>query len=57
MAPQGFCGVAGHRWLPSDFWLGTLGKFLLPYGSQKGILVVGPSSPDNLGLLVGAGQR
>lgn len=19
MAPQGFCGVAGHRWLPSDF--------------------------------------
>lgn len=26
---QGFCGVAGHRWLPSDFQLGTSGKFLL----------------------------
>lgn len=56
-APPGFLWGGGHRWLPSDFQLGTLGKFLHPCGSQKGMFVWGPASSHDLGLLLGAGQR
>ena len=45
--PTGFLWVAGHRWLPSRFQLGTSGSFLLPCGS---------SCLNDLGLLVRVGQ-